>query len=86
MTTTPSGIASTDCVYELSREYAAQQMQIIRGMRAAEHLHGHFYEVYQTTETVDLALQDVIPLLEILWGLLPDEYTGGGTFIQRVSN
>ena len=77
--------AIRDCVYELSREYATQQLQIIRGMRAAEHLHGHFYEVYQTTETVDLALQDVIPLLEILWSLLPAEYTGGGTFVAQVS-
>ena len=75
--------AIRDCVYELSREYTAQQLQIIRGMRAAEHLHGHFYEVYQTTETVELALLDVTPLLEILWGFLPEEYTGGGTFSQQ---
>ena len=72
--------AIRDCVYELSREYTAQRLQIIRGMRAAEHLHGHFYEVYQSTETVELALLDVVPLLEILWALLPGDYTGGGAF------
>ena len=49
-------------------------------MRAAEHLHGHFYEIYQTTETVEVALLDVVPLLEILWSLLPGEYTGGAAF------
>ena len=78
--------AIRDCVYELSREHTSQQMQMIRGMRAAEHLHGHFYEVYQTTETVEVALLDVIPLLEILWALLPGEYTGGVAFSQQAAN
>ncbi len=36
-----------------------------------------------TLRTVELALEDVVPLLEILWGLLPDEYTGGSTFSQQ---
>ena len=75
--------ATRDCVYALAGENDSQQRQIIRGMRAAEHLHGHFYEVYQTTETVEVALLDVVPLLEILWALLPDDYTGGGAFSQQ---
>ncbi len=33
-----------------------------------------------TLKTVELALEDVTPLLEILWSLLPDDYTGEGTF------
>ena len=51
-------------------------------MRAAEHLHGQFYEVYITLRTVELALEDVVLLLEILWGFMPEEYTGGMPFIE----
>ena len=76
-------VAIRDCVYELAEENPSQGPEIIRGIRAAEHLHGQFYEVYMTLRTVELALEDVVPLLEILWGLLPDEYTGGSTFSQQ---
>ena len=77
--------AVRDCLYAIAEENQNQELQVIRGTRAAEHLHGHFYEVFMTQRTVEVALGDVTPLLEILWGLLPDEYTGGGTFIRRVS-
>ena len=73
-------VAVRDCVYALAEENPSQELEIIRGIRAAEHLHGQFYEVYMTLRTVELALEDVTPLLEILWDLLPDGYTGGGTF------
>ena len=76
-------VAIRDCVYELAEENPSQGAEIIRGIRAAEHLHGQFYEVYMTLRTVELALEDVVPLLEILWRLLPDEYTGGSTFSQQ---
>ena len=76
-------VAIRDCAYELAEENPSQEREIIRGIRAAEHLHGQFYEVYMTLRTVELALEDVVPLLEILWGLLPEEYTGGGTFSQQ---
>ena len=76
-------VAIRDCVYELAEENPSQGPEIIRGIRAAEHLHGQFYEVYMTLRTVELALEDVVPLLEILWGLLPDEYTGGSAFSQQ---
>ena len=74
--------AVRDCLYALADENPDQSREIIRGVRAAEHLHGHFYEVFMTLTTVELALEDVTPLLEILWELLPDDYTGGGTFTE----
>ena len=76
-------VAIRDCLYALAEENASQELQMIRGTRAAEHLHGHFYEVYMTQRTVEVALEDVVPTLEILWALLPDEYTGGGAFTQQ---
>ena len=79
-------VAVRDCLYAIAEENKSQEIQVIRGTRSAEHLHGHFYEVYMTQRTVEVALEDVAPLLEVLWGLLPNEYTGGGTFIQRVSS
>ena len=33
---------------------------------------------------VRLALEEIVPLLEILWSLLPEDYTGGGTFAAQV--
>ncbi len=32
----------------------------------------------------EVALEDVRPLLDILWGLLPEQYTGGASFAQWV--
>ena len=72
--------AIRECVREIRAEHPNQELEIIRGMRAAEHLHGQFYEVFMDLQTVEAALQDAIPLLEILWRLLPGEYTGGGAF------
>ena len=72
--------AVRDCLYALADENPDQYREIVRGIRAAEHLHGHFYEVYMTLKTVEVAIEDVVPLLEILWGIIPAEYTGGGRF------
>ena len=77
--------AVRDCFYALAEEAPDRYREIVRGVRAAEHLHGHFYEVYMTLKTVELALEDVTPLLEILWELLPDDYTGGRTFTQSIA-
>lgn len=77
--------AVRDCLYALAEEDPDQSREIIRGVRAAEHLHGHFYEVYMTLNTVELALEDVTPLLEILWELLPDDYTRGGRFTESTA-
>ena len=76
-------VAIRECVYELAEENPSQSGDIHRGFRAAEHLHGQFYEVFMTLQTVRFALEDAIPLLEILWGLLPGEYTGGEAFTSE---
>ena len=72
--------AIRDCLYALADENPDQYREIVRGIRAAEHLHGHFYEVYVNLLSVEVAMEDVVPLLEVLWSVLPDEYTGGGRF------
>ena len=72
--------AIRDCAYALADENPGQFKEIHRGFRAAEHLHGRFYEVYVNLLSVEVAMDDVVPLLEVLWGVLPDEYTGGGRF------
>ena len=75
--------AIRDCVYALADENDSQQRQIRRGLLVAEGLHGHFYEVFMDLRAAELAMEDIIPLLEILWALLPDDYTGGGAFSQQ---
>ena len=72
--------AIRDCAYALADENPSQFKEIHRGFRAAEHLHGHFYEVYVNLLSVEVAMEDVVPLLEVLWSVLPEEYTGGGRF------
>ena len=72
--------AIRDCVYALADENPSQQRQIRRALLVAEGLHGHFYEVHMDQRTAEGAMEDIIPLLEILWALLPNDYTGGGTF------
>ncbi len=77
-------VAVQEAVQALAREMPQQAEQIHRGLRAAESLHGNFYEVYLDHDGASFALADVRPLLEILWQLLPDEYTGGVSFDQWV--
>ena len=74
--------AVRDAVRALAYELPEQDVTIIRGLGAAEHLHGKFYDVYKDLLTVKVALDDVRPLLGILWVLLPAEYTGGVSFDQ----
>ena len=66
--------------YEMPSE--AQGAEVVRGLRAAESLHGNFYEVYMDTFTTRIALDDVRPLLEILWRQLPAEHTAGVSFAR----
>ncbi len=73
-------IAIQECVSALAEENPSRQRDIFLGMQAAESLHGQFYEVYMPRPRVAVALEAVVPLLEILWGLLPEQYTGGGQF------
>ena len=77
-------VAVQEAVQALAREMPQQAEHIHRGLRAAESLHGNFYEVYLDHDGASFALADVQPLLEILWQLLPDEYTGGLSFSEWV--
>ena len=75
-------VAIRDAVTALAHEMPSedQGMEVLRGLRAAEQLHGNFYEVHMDAFAARTALRDVRPLLQILWNLLPNEYTGGASF------
>ena len=76
--------AIRDAIMALPNEMPEHGVAIGRGIRAAESLHGNFYEVYMNAFLAQSALDDVRPLLAILWDLLPDEYTGGASFAEWV--
>ena len=76
--------AIQECITALAEEIPARQRDIFLGMQAAESLHGQFYEVYMTLPRAEVALETLVPLLQILWGQLPSDYTGGGTFAGQV--
>ena len=73
-------IAVRECVLALAGENPELEREIHRRLLIAEGLHGQFYEIYMTQRTVEIALEEIAPLLEILWALLPGDYTGGGAF------
>ena len=75
-------VAIRDAIMALPEEMPEHSVAIDRGIRAAESLHGNFYEVYMNAFLAQSALDDVRPLLEILWQLLPAEYTGGASFAE----
>ena len=74
--------AIRDTVTALAHEMPSEEqtLAVLRGLWAAESLHGKFYEVAMNPELAKYAFADVQPLLSILWNLLPDEYTGGVSF------
>ena len=72
--------AIRDAIRALAYEMPEQTAVIIRARRAAEQLHGNFYEVHMDRRDAELALEDVSPLLEILWQQLPPEYAAGLSF------
>ena len=73
-------VAIQEAITALIEEMPEQAAIIDQGLSAAERLHGNFYEVYMTSYRAEAALGEVRPLLEILWQLLPNEYTGGIPF------
>ena len=75
-------VAIQEAITALAEEIPEQMEAIYDGLGAAEQLHGNFYEVYMTANRAALSLAKVQPLLEILWGLLPDEYTAGAAFSE----
>ena len=76
--------AVRDVIAALVEEMPQRGQDIARGLAAAERLHGNFYEVFMNSELARFALEDVRPLLEILWGLLPAEYTDGLSFAEWI--
>lgn len=74
--------AIREAIIALVDEMPERSVDILRGLRSAESLHGNFYEVFKTPELARFDLDEVRPLLEILWSLLPDQYTGGVSFDQ----
>ena len=77
-------VAIREAITALAETTPAQAHAIYRGLRAAEALHGNFYEVYMTPELARFDLSEVQPLLEILWRQLPDAYLPAPTFAQWI--
>ena len=71
-----------EIITALADEMPERVADIGRGLAAAERLHGNFYEVYMTPLLAEFALSEARPLLQILWALLPDQYTAGISFEQ----
>ena len=78
-------VAIQEALTALIEEMPGQATTIDRGLSAAERMHGNFYEVYMTAFRAETALAEVRPLLDVLWGLLPEEYTGGRSFADWVT-
>ncbi len=76
--------AIREVITALIDEIPERSVDIMRGLRSAESLHGNFYEVFMTLELARFDLDEVRPLLDILWELLPERYTGGVSFGQWV--
>ena len=77
-------VAIRDTINALADELPQQGDAIDDGLSAAERMHGNFYEVYMDARRVEIAMRRVHLLLEILWGLLPEEYTGGAPFADGI--
>ena len=75
-------VAIQEAITALISELPEQAEVIDQGLSAAERLHGNFYEVFMTSERAGIAMAQVRPLLQILWQLLPDQYTSGVSFAQ----
>ena len=79
-------VAIQEVLTALIDELPEQAGVIDQGLSAAERLHGNFYEVYMTHFRAAAALDEVRPLLDVLWELLPEEYTGGISFADWVDS
>ena len=69
-----------EVIRELAHESSDHQDAIIRGLTSADVLHGNFYEIFLDRLQTELALEDIVPLVQLLWAELPGEYTGGISF------
>ena len=53
-----------------------------RALLFAETLHANFYEIHLDRKDTEIALEDAGFLLQILWDLLPAQYTDGRSFAE----
>ena len=79
-------VAIREAVQALAGELSESSPQVRRGLLAAESLHGNFYEAHMDGDQAEFALGEVTTLLDILWQLIPSEYTGGVSFAQWVEH
>ena len=77
-------VAIREAVQALADEQPDGAEQILRGLNAAQGLHGNFYESYMTRSHAEFNLAEVVPLLDTLWERIPAEYTGGVSFAEWV--
>ena len=77
-------VAIQEALTALMDELSDAAPVIDQSLSAAERLHGNFYEVFMTAYRVESAFDEVRPLLEVLWNLLPDESTGMESFEEWV--
>ena len=76
----------SEALFARQRTSPPDEPDIRRALLAAESLHGNFYEIHLDYRGTQLALEDAEYLLAVLWGLLPEEYTGGATFDDWVAS
>ena len=74
-----------DIIRQIADE-SANEPAIRRALIQAESLHGNFYEIHLDYRGTELALEDAKYLMEILWQLLPEEYTGAVPFDEWASD
>ena len=67
-------------IRQIADESTGDEPAIRRALLQAESLHGNFYEIHLDQRGTELALEDATFLMQTLWNLLPDEYTGGVAF------
>ena len=77
-------VAIREAITALAHEMPSEEegMEVLRGLRVAEQLHGNFYEVHMDEFAARTALLDVLPLLQTLWRQIPEQYAGGVSFDQ----
>lgn len=77
-------VAIRETIQALANELPESSERIRRGLNAAESLHGNFYEAHMDRNHAEFGLSELIPLLDILWQLIPDEYTDDISFGEWV--
>ena len=77
-------VAIREAVQAVADEMPENSPQIRTGLVFAESLHGNFYESHMNYNQAAFALGEVAALLDILWPLIPANYTGGVSFAEWV--